>query len=475
MDICAEARGIVLEDLAELAVDHALRLGAKFADIRIESAQGTNVVVMDGRTRSMTAQQESGLGLRAFVDGAWGFVSTSSLTKAAVRESASSAVKMAKAARAKAKIAFDIKEGKAVRASDEYRYRERPSDVRLEEKLRFALDQDRTMRGADSRITSTNTRYDDMEADRVIANSFGSLVKAREVWVLGACSAWARSEGVMQKGHASNGSVGGYELMRAPASQSLGTDAAAQALRLLEAKPAPAGKFTVILDNKMTGMLAHEAFGHACEADAIIAGASVLEGKVGKRVAHEGISLVDDPTIKGTFGYFSLDWEGVKARKHTLIENGVLKGFMHNLESSSRFGVAPNGSARAQSFNSPPIIRMSNTYIAGGKWKKDDLFEGLKHGLLIQGNQYGYVEPAKGQFMFKCDEAYEIRNGEVGQRYRDASLSGLILEVLNNVERIGDDFSLGDPGYCGKNGQSARTTDGGPHLRVADMVVGGLT
>ncbi|OGS42358.1 MAG: hypothetical protein A3K67_07020, partial [Euryarchaeota archaeon RBG_16_62_10] len=302
----------------------------------------------------------------------------------------------------------------------------------------------------------------------------GTVVRTEERWLLAACSAWAKSDGVTQRGHASVGNVGGYELMRTDAAARLGEEAAAQAVRLLDSKPVPAGKFTVILDNKMTGLLAHEAFGHACEADAVLAGASVLEGRIGQKVAIEDVSLVDDPTVKDTFGYFSYDWEGVKARKHTLIEGGVLKGFMHNLETSNRMGLTPNGSARSQAYNSPPIIRMSNTYVEGESMTKDELFEDVREGLLIQGGQYGYVEPAKGQFMFKCDEAYEIRRGETGQRYRDASISGLILEVLNNVEGLGDDFTLGDPGYCGKNGQSARTTDGGPHLRVSNMVVGGL-
>jgi len=222
------------------------------------------------------------------------------------------------------------------------------------------------------------------------------------------------------------------------------------------------------------GLLAHEAFGHACEADAVLAGASVLEGRVGQKVACSDVTLADDPSIEASFGYFSHDWEGVKADKHVLIEDGVLKGYLHNLESSSRMGTESSGSSRAQTYGSPPIIRMSNTFIAPGDWKKDELMEDTKDGLLIQGSQYGYVEPSKGQFMFKCDEAYAIRHGEVGERYRDASLSGVILEVLNNVTGVADDFMVGDPGYCGKSGQSARTSDGGPHLRVADVVVGGL-
>ncbi len=463
-----------MEDLAESAIDHMLKLGAEFADLRLETAAGTNIVVMDGKTKTLTAMRESGIGLRAFTGGAWGFATTNDLTMRSAKAIGESAVKMAKAAKARAKHSFKITEGKALKATEEYKCRLRPSDVPVEEKLRFALECDKTMREADSLISSTNARYDDIEIDRIVANSFGTMVRTLERWTLGACSAWAKSEGVIQRGHDAFGSVGGYELMKTKEAGSLAQNAAAQAIRLLDSKPAPAGKFTCILDNKMTGVLAHEAFGHACEADLVLAGSSILEDKLGKKVAGEEVTLVDDPTVKNTFGYFSTDWEGVKARKHVLIQGGVLKGFLHSLESSSRMGVEPNGASRAQVYNNPPIVRMSNTYIGPGDRTKDELFSGLKEGLLFQGMQYGYVEPAKGQFMFKCDEAYAVRNGELGQRYRDASLSGVILEVLTKVEALADDFRLEDPGYCGKGAQSARTTDGGPHMMIRDLVVGGL-
>jgi len=464
-----------LEDLAEGTIDHARKLGAEFADLRLEHETGTNIVVMDGKTKTMSAHAESGCGIRAFTKGAWGFAVTNTLTRASLRSAAEAAVRMAKAAELKAKVRFDLLPSKAVRAREEYRCREKPSDVRLEEKLGLVLSLDRTMRAKDARISSANSRYDDLEVSRIIANSFGTLAVVEERWTLAACSAWAKSDGVVQRGHASVGNVGGYELMRKRDSVSIGDQAAAQALRLLDSKPAPAGKFTCILDPKMTGLMAHEAFGHACEADTVLSGASVLENMVGKKVADESISLYDDPTIKSTFGYFSLDWEGVKASRHALIEKGILRGFMHNLETGSRMGTVSNGSARSEAYNSPPIIRMSNTFIGPGTWKKDELFEEVRGGLLLQGSQYGYVEPAKGQFMFKCDEAYEVRNGEIGQRYRDVSLSGVILEVLNNVKAIADDFVLTDPGYCGKGGQNARTTYGGPHICITDVVVGGLS
>jgi TldD protein len=461
--------------LAEYAVGVAMKKGAEFSDVRIEKSTGTNIVIMDGRTKTMSAQKEAGCGLRAFSGGAWGFAATNDLTKGSIRQTAESAVKMAKAASTRVKVKFFLRSSKAVRTKEVYKAREKPSEVTVEEKVRFAVSLDKSMRSLDQRISSSNVRYDDLEVDRIVVNSFGSHVSTLERFTVAACSAWAKSEGIVQRGHASIGNVGGYELMRTQEAIALGRTAGSQAIRLLDSKPAPAGKFTVILDNRMTGMVAHEAFGHACEADSIISSSSVLEGFVGKRVAHESISLYDDPTVKSTFGYFSTDWEGVKARKHSLIEDGVLKGFMHNIETSSRMDEAPNGSARSQAFNSPPIIRMSNTYIGPGDRHKDELIEDTKKGLLIQGSQYGYVEPAKGQFMFKCDEAYDIVRGEVGQRYRDASLSGVILEVLHNVQGVADDFMLGDPGYCGKGGQAARVTDGGPHISVANMVVGGLS
>jgi TldD protein len=463
-----------MEDLAALAIEHTLKNGAEFADLRMEDSQGTSILFTDGKTKTVSLHLSRGCGIRAFIGGAWGFAVTNDLSKAALMESAEAASRMAKVAKDRAKTKFDIPELKAEKATERYRCRIRPTDVRSEDKVSFASSLDGSMRKVDERVVSTGTRYDDYEGDRIVANSFGTMIRINEIWTLAACSAWAKSDGVIQRGHEAVGKVGGYELMETEEALGIGSDAANQAVRLVDAKPAPAGDFECILDYKMTGLLAHEAFGHACEADSILAGASVLEDRIDQRVAAPGVTLVDDPTMEDSFGHFTYDWEGVRAKKHVLIDDGILKEYLHNIETGSRTNSVSNGAARAQTYGSPPIIRMSNTYIAGGDWKKDELISDTKQGLLIQGSQYGYVEPSKGQFMFKCDEAYAIRNGELGERYRDASLSGVILEVLNNVTAIADDFRLGDPGYCGKNGQSARVSDGGAHLRVSHVVVGGL-
>ena len=450
-------------------------LGAEFADLRMESISGVNILIMDGKTKTVTSKIEKGCGIRSFIKGGWGFAVCNGLDRDDVLKAAETSVRLAMVSHAKAKMRFEISSAPSVRARSEYQCAIPPSEVSTDDKLKFTLGLDRSMASHDERIVSRSARYDDFEGERVVANSFGALVRTLETWTLTACSAWSKGDGdTIQRGHEAVGNVGGFEVVNTEAAASCGETAAAMAVRLLDSKPVPAGKYTCVLDNKMTGLLAHEAFGHACEADAILSGSSVLEGMQGRTVANENVSLVDDPTISDTFGYFPYDWEGIASTKHVLIDKGVLSEFMHNLETSSRMLLPPNGAARADSYSSPPIIRMSNTYIEPGDMKRDELIGDIGGGLLIKGAQYGYVEPAKGQFMFKCNEAFAIENGDIGQRYRDAILTGLILDVLNDVTGIADDFELVDPGYCGKSGQDARTTDGGPHIRVDNVVVGGL-
>lgn len=451
-----------------------MSLGAEFADLRMETVSGINIVVMDGKTKTVASRIEKGCGIRSFWGGGWGFAVCNGLEASDVLRTAEISVKLAKVSKEKATLNFEIASSPSVQSKSEYRCKVAPSTVSTDDKLSFVLGLDKSMGAHDARIVSRSARYDDFEGERIVANSFGSKVRTNETWTLTACSAWGKSDGVVQRGHEAVGNIGGYELVSSEAAENCGEAAAAMAIRLLDSKPVPAGKFTCVLDNRMTGLLAHEAFGHACEADAILSGSSVLEGLEGKTVANESVTLIDDPTIPDTFGHFPFDWEGVRSTKHVLIDKGVLSEFMHNLETSSRMHVPPNGAARADSYSSPPIIRMSNTYIEPGDMKRDELIDDLREGFLIKGAQYGYVEPAKGQFMFKCDEAYEIKNGTVGQRYRDAILTGVILDVLKDVTGIADDFELVDPGYCGKSGQEARTTDGGPHIRVDNVVVGGL-
>jgi TldD protein len=227
-----------------------------------------------------------------------------------------------------------------------------------------------------------------------------------------------------------------------------------------------------VADQDLTGVLVHEALGHACEADAILGGDSILEGSMGKKIASELVTIYDDPTIRGAFGSYPFDDEGVRTRRKVLVEDGVLREFLHSRTTAQRLGMAPNGSARAESYSARPLVRMSNTFMAGGDRKLEELLEGIKLGVYAKGSRGGQVDTAKGTFQFNAQEAFLIEKGRITAPLRDLSLSGETLRMLADVVALADDSRVGDPGYCGK-GQWVPVGDGGPHMRVKQAVVGG--
>ncbi|MCX5683852.1 MAG: TldD/PmbA family protein [Planctomycetota bacterium] len=278
---------------------------------------------------------------------------------------------------------------------------------------------------------------------------------------------------LLQRGMEHRGIVGGAELLRRTSAEELGVRATQKALALLKARPAPAGRFTVIFHPSITGLLVHEALGHNAEADAVWAGQSLLEGRLGEMLAAPGVSIYDDSTLPGEFGSYAYDSEGTPSRRRTIIENGKLVGFLHSLETAAKFGAEPTGSARADSYESRPIVRMSNTFMARGTVPFEEMLRGVDRGIYLLDGHWGYVFVQKGQFICHAGQARMIENGKLGEALRDVSVSSMTFDTLKNIDAIGDDFEMKMPGMCGKEGQSAPTDAGGPHVRVADVVVGG--
>jgi TldD protein len=246
-----------------------------------------------------------------------------------------------------------------------------------------------------------------------------------------------------------------------------------KALRLLKAAPPPKGRFTVIFDNEMTGVFAHEALGHACEADSIVERESILSERMGKQIGNQLVSVIDDPTADD-FGRYAYDDEGVAGKPVTLIEKGVLRGFLNSMETASALKAggseALNGHARADGYSDAPIIRMSNTYFQPGKSKVQEVFD-AKSGIYLRGMKGGSVDIFSGGFMFKSEEAYGIKDGEKTGLIRDVTITGNILQTMLDVECVGDDFGS-NPGVCGKSSQEVPVSDGGPHIRVRNVAIG---
>jgi TldD protein len=250
--------------------------------------------------------------------------------------------------------------------------------------------------------------------------------------------------------------------------------ASEKAIKLLEAKHVSGEKTTIVLEPGMVGLISHEAIGHMVEADFVLSG-SMVKDKIGQKVANELVTLVDSGQSNiaaNAAGTIAVDDEGIMAGRTVIIENGVLKSFLHNRETALIFDTEPTGNARAFEYNDEPLIRMRNTFIEPGNDKVDDIIKETKHGYLIKGPRNGQAD-ANGEFMFGSQEAYLIENGEIKELMKGASISGSAFDVLQSVDMVGNDFDYDiGTGYCGKF-QPAKVDGGGPHLRCT-AIIGGL-
>ena len=461
-----------MEDLAQAAIEAALKIGASFVDVRIENTTTTIIEINDAITKQSIASRMKGAGIRAFTDGAWAFAQTTNLTPEGMKSTGESVAKLALATRDRVEERFEI-DGPSFEGKFVLSVKKPFSSISIEEKMDLVKMIDDQARDYDKRIVSTRSIYGELWSKVIIANSLGTNV-SMENSVPRIISVSTAKEGPnRQRMQKSVGVRGGFEEMETEPVQNLGNTTAKLAIDLLSSEAAKGGIYDVVMDPILNGVLTHEAFGHAAEADNWPAHSTVLEDKIGERMGPDFLSISDDPTLPGKRGSTEYDSEGTKTRKRLLVKDGVLTELLHSLETSSRLDMEPNGSSRSQSFMYPPLPRMSNTFMEPRDWDLDELIKDTKTGILLCSFNYGYTQPAKGQFMFQASHGYMIENGEMGQMVRDVSLAGNILEVLPKIDAIGKDFEL-DAGTCGKGGQAVPVMTGGPHARIRAVPVGGM-
>ncbi|MDD5447902.1 MAG: TldD/PmbA family protein [Actinomycetota bacterium] len=252
----------------------------------------------------------------------------------------------------------------------------------------------------------------------------------------------------------------------------LSTTAAKRALLMLEARPAPTGRMSVVVNSGAGGVMIHEACGHGLEADHVQRHASVYEGKIGTKIAGEAVGVMDDPTKENLWGSYALDDEGTKPRGTLLIENGILKNFLYAKHEAMKDSRQSTGNGRRQSFRYPPIPRMSNTYLMPSEIFPQEIISSTPKGLYAKKMGGGQVDPVTGDYVFGVSEGYLIENGKIGQPVRGAILIGNGPKTLQTIDLVANDLSFED-GTCGKDGQEAPVTTGCPTFRIAELTVGG--
>ncbi|MBS7657779.1 TldD/PmbA family protein [Candidatus Bathyarchaeota archaeon] len=461
-------------ELAEKAVNYALNLGAKYVDARVEKIKVTSIKYAQGRFEVASSGLIFGIGVRAVVNGAWGFAA-SSLTEGNenyVKNISKFAVEAGKAAASQSKKEINVVLFKPIKDKEKIHVEKDLASIEIEEKMKIAFTLGETAKKFNEKIVSSSALYFDECGEKSIVTSDGAEILSEVNRIYFSVKAVAKEGEKLTSIHESEGFISGFEVFNKIDLRKYAVKAAEKALNMLKAKPAVKGRFKAILDPRIAGTFIHEAIGHACEADYIINNQSILVSKLGEQIASEQVTIFDDSTLNGGWGSAKYDDEGVATTKRVLIENGVLKGYILNRESAEKLGMKGNGGARAASYNYKPIVRMSNTYLAPKDFSFEELLEVVKEGIYVKGSRGGQVDPAKGVFQFSAEEAFLINKGEIAEPLLDVSLSGLTLETLKKIFAIGKDLEH-HPGFCGKNSQFIPASDGSPHIAVQEVVVGG--
>ena len=325
----------------------------------------------------------------------------------------------------------------------------------------------------DESVVQVSGNLLDVDHNILIANTEGIYAQDRQIRTRMSISAVADKGSGTQTGFYGPGRRMGLETFTELIDpKSVGVRAAKQAVTMAGAGYCPAGVMPVAIDNGFGGVIFHEACGHGLEASSVAYGQSVFAGKLGQQIANPKVTAIDDGTIPGAWGSINIDDEGTPAQRNVLIENGILKSYMIDKMGGRRMGMASTGNARRQSYSYTPTSRMTNTYIAAGEDKNEDIIGSIEYGLYAAAMGGGSVNPVTGEFNFSVNEGYIIRNGKICEPVRGAALVGKGSEVIQNIDMVGSDMEMGQ-GMCGSSSGSVPTNVGQPLIRVSTITVGG--
>jgi TldD protein len=456
-------------DVLERVLAAAMRSGGEFAEVYAEDKRSTSAGLDDGKVEQVTSGRDRGAGIRVVKGETTGFAHTADLSEAGLRAAADAAGAAASQGGGGVRtIALTRQHVRAVNDVEIF-----PDTVAKSAKVELLVRADEAARAAGSAIVQVSAGYADSRKRILVANSDGLLAEDEQVRTLFRLSAVASGDTGMQTGYDSLGHTIGFELFDRHDVEELARRAAGRALTKLKARPAPSGSLPVVIKAGSGGVLFHEACGHGLEADLVAKGGSVYRGKVGEQVASPLVTLIDDGTMTAEWGAISIDDEGHPSQRNVLIQDGVLTEYMWDFLRARKEGHAQSGNGRRQSYMHLPMVRMTNTFVVNGADDPDEIVRSTDHGVYVAHLGGGSVNTATGDFVFGMTEAYLIENGEITEPLREGNLIGNGPQVLRDIDVLGNDFEMGNPGTCGKDGQGVPVGDGQPTLRVTAMTIGG--
>lgn len=458
-------------DLMMAVLDTALNKGGQFAEIYIEDRKTSNILCDDDRIEKINSGREIGAGIRLIQEGRTFYVYTNDLSKEGLIRAAAL---VSHGVDGSCRLSRPSVELRSIDAGMPVNFRRWPQKVDLAEKIDYVLKANQAARDLGDEIRQVTVAAGDLSKRVQIANSDGDYLEDETARVRLTVNAVAVRGEQVQTGQEVVGGVSGWELLEGVSVEDLAKQAARRAIAMLSAAPAPAGCMPVVMHADAGGTMIHEACGHGLEADLVNKGLSVYRDKLDQLVASPIVTVIDDATLPGKYGSYRWDDEAVPAQRTLLIENGYLRGFLHDRLSAAKTGAGLTGNGRRESYMEKPMPRMSNTFIAPGRDDPSSIIRDTARGLLVKKMGGGQVNTANGDFVFDVQEGYVIENGEISYPVRGATLIGNGPRTLMDIDRVGSDMGFAI-GVCGKDGQGVPVGDAQPTIRIRELTVGGTS
>ena len=443
--------------------------GVEFADLYFEHHKSESWSLEEGIVKSGSFSIESGVGVRAITGEQTAFAYSGDIGLASITEATNTVAAIGRAGQS-ASVAVN---GKTVHPAL-YTAADPLASISDDAKIALLREAERIARARDPRVTQVmvNLACEHvvmlvMRTDGVIAADVRPLCRLN-------VSAIVESNGKREQGRSGGGGRYGFERFDSEFITKRAHEAVDMAILNLDARPAPAGVMPVVCGPGWPGVLLHEAIGHGLEGDFNRKGSSTFAGRIGQRVAAKGVTVLDDGTIADRRGSLNIDDEGHATQRNVLIEDGILKGYIHDSMNARLMGVKPTGNGRRESYAHVPMPRMTNTYMLGGSLAKEEIIASMKRGLYATNFGGGQVDITSGKFVFSASEAFWVENGKIQYPVKGATLIGNGPEAMMRVSLIGNDLQLDTGvGVCGKDGQSVPVGVGQPTLRIDRLTVGG--
>lgn len=444
-----------------------LKKGGSFADLYYESSRINTVVCDDDKIEKVVAGTDVGIGVRVIAN-----LKTSYAYGNRVSERDVLALVEDLAGAVKSGSRGTIAQNYSLRPRANLRARLSPDIVETARKVAVVREANAAARAVDSRVRQVKVIYSDKHQEIGIANSEGLIVEENRTYTLLAVQVVAAENGLIQTGYEPVGGLIGFELFDEVDPAQVARIAARRAIQAIEARQAPSGVMPVILSSEAGGTMIHEAVGHGLEADLALEGLSVYSNRIGESVASPLITVIDDATLPQRRGSYGYDDEGIEAQRTMLVEQGVLRDYLCDRLCAMKFNRKSTGNGRRESYKHHPIVRMSNTFIASGEEDPEVILRDTPEGVFVKKMGGGQVNTVNGDFVFEVSEGYLIKAGQIGDPIRGATLTGNGPQVLQSIDRVGNDLGFGI-GTCGKDGQGMPVADAQPTLRIPEIVVGG--